>query len=71
MQKLNPDDYPLQDFWPEFQKFPLHWFDGDLYSVMTDFGYLGLSYNTELYRPEELESYDVLWDKKAKGQVGF
>jgi len=71
LQKLNPDDYPLQDFWPEFQKFPLHWFEGDLYSVMTDFGYLGLSYNTELYRPEELESYDVLWDKKAKGQVGF
>jgi spermidine/putrescine transport system substrate-binding protein len=71
LQKLNPDDYPLDDYWPEFQKFPLHWFDGDLYSVMTDFGYLGLSYNTEVFRPEELESYDVMWSDKAKGKVGF
>lgn len=71
LQKLNPDDYPLDDYWPEFQKFPLHWFDGDLYSVMTDFGYLGLSYNTEVFRPEEVESYDVMLSDKAKGKVGF
>ena len=71
LEKLNPDDYPLDEFWPEFQKFPLHWFDGDLYSVMTDFGYIGLAYNTELFKPEELESYEVMWSEKAKGKVGF
>lgn len=71
LEKLDPDEYPLKDFWPEFQKFPLHWFDGDLYSVMTDFGYLGLSYNTDIYKPEELESYEALWSEKAKGKVGF
>lgn len=71
LEKLDPDDYPLKDFWPEFQQFPLHWFDGDLYSVMTDFGYIGLAYNTELFKPEELQSYDVMWSQKAKGKVGF
>jgi spermidine/putrescine transport system substrate-binding protein len=56
---------------PEFQKFPLHWFDDKLYAVMTDFGYLGLSYNTEVYKPEEVSSYAAMWEPKATGKVGF
>lgn len=71
VEELDPDDYPLQDYWPEFQKFPLHWFDGKLYGVMTDFGYLGLSYNTNQYAPEEVDSYEAMWADKAKGRVGF
>lgn len=71
IEELNPDDYPLKDFWPEFQKFPLHWFDGKLYGVMTDFGYLGLSYNTNVFKPEEVKSYAALWSDKAKGKVGM
>ena len=71
IEELDPADYPLADYWPEFQKFPLHWFDDKLYGVMSDFGYIGLSYNTEAYKPEELQSYDVMWSEKAKGKVGF
>nr|WP_244635825.1 spermidine/putrescine ABC transporter substrate-binding protein [Chthonobacter albigriseus] len=71
IEELDPADYPLQDYWPEFQKFPLHWFDDKLYGVMTDFGYLGLSYNTSIYKPEELSSYAAMWAEKAKGKVGF
>jgi spermidine/putrescine transport system substrate-binding protein len=71
IEELDPADYPLQDFWPEFQKFPLHWFDGKLYGVMTDFGYLGLSYNTDTFKPEEVASYAAMWSEKAKGKVGF
>lgn len=71
IEALDPADYPLQDFWPEFQKFPLHWFDGKLYGVMTDFGYLGLSYNSKTFTPKELESYNAMWTPKAKGKVGF
>lgn len=71
VEELDPADYPLQDYWPEFQKFPLHWFDGKLYGVMTDFGYLGLSYNTDQYAPEEVDSYEAMWSDKAKGRVGF
>ncbi|WP_424934387.1 ABC transporter substrate-binding protein [Amaricoccus macauensis] len=71
IEELDPADYPLEDFWPEFQKFPLHWFDDKLYGVMTDFGYLGLSYNTDQYTPEEVDSYAVMWSEKARGKVGF
>lgn len=71
MHLLHAADYPLSDYWPEFQKFPLHWFDDKLYGVMTDFGYLGVSYNIQAYKPEELSSYVVMWSDKAKGKVGF
>lgn len=71
VEELDPADYPLQDYWPEFQKFPLHWFDDKLYGVMTDFGYLGLSYNSDEYTAEEVDSYEVMWSEKAKGKVGF
>ncbi len=71
IEELNPADYPLKDLWPEFQKFPLHWFDNKLYGVMLDFGYLGISYNTKAFTPKEVSSYAVLWSEKAKGKVGF
>lgn len=71
IEALDPADYPLKDFWPEFQKFPLHWFDGKLYGVMTDFGYLGLSYNTKAFTPAEVSSYAAMWSEKAKGKVGL
>lgn len=71
LEELNPQDYALKDFWPEFQKFPLHWFNDKLYGVMTDFGYLGLSYNTKAFTAKEVESYAVLWSEKAKGKVGM
>ena len=71
LEALDPADYPIKDFWPEFQKFPLHWFDDKLYGVMTDFGYLGLSYNTNSFTKDEVSSYDALWGGKAKGKVGF
>lgn len=71
LEELDPADYPLADYWPEFQKFPLHWFDDKLFGVMSDFGYLGLSYNSDVYKPEELASYGAMWEAKAKGKVGF
>ena len=44
---------------------------GKLYGVMTSFGYLGLTYNTEKLTPKDVTSYKVLWDEKVKGQVGM
>ncbi len=71
LEKHDPADYPLQDYWPEFQKWPLHWIDGDLYAVMVRFGYLGLAYNTEAYRPSDLGSYKALWSETVAGKVGL
>jgi spermidine/putrescine transport system substrate-binding protein len=68
---LNPGDYPLNNFWPEFQKFPSHWVDGKLYSVMVDYGFLGMVYNTKKLSREEVDSYAVLWEPKVKKKVGM
>ncbi|MBX6324323.1 MAG: spermidine/putrescine ABC transporter substrate-binding protein, partial [Rhodospirillaceae bacterium] len=71
IDELDPADYPLQDFWPEFQKFPPHWIDGKLYSLINSFGYLGMVYNTERLTADEVRSYKVMWDAKVKGKVGM
>jgi spermidine/putrescine transport system substrate-binding protein len=71
IEPLNPRDYPLNDFWPEFQKFPAHWVDGKLYSVMVDYGFLGMVYNTKKLSRREVDSYAVLWEPKVRGKVGM
>jgi spermidine/putrescine transport system substrate-binding protein len=68
---LNPADYPLNDFWPEFQKFPLHWVDGKLYSLINSFGYLGLVYNKTKLSADDVKSYKVMWDPKVTKKVGM
>lgn len=68
--KLDPKDYPFDDFFPEFQKFPGHWQGGDLYSLITRFGFLGVSYNTEAVSEKKAHSYKVFWDPVYKGKVG-
>lgn len=68
---LDPVQYPLNDFWPQFQKFPTHWKDGKLYSLMNSFGYLGLVYNNTKLSAEEAKSYKILWDKKVAKKVGM
>ena len=70
IEKLDPTDYPIDDFWPEFQQFPTHWLDGDLYSVMVSYGFIGIAYNTQRFTPDDLQSYEALWSDKAKGKVG-
>ena len=47
IEQLNPADFPLGEFWPDFQKFPLHWVDGKLYTIMTSWGANGLIYNAD------------------------
>jgi len=70
IEKLNPKDYPFDDFFPEFQKFPGHWQGNDLYSVLTRFGFLGVAYNTDVVSEKKARSYKVFWDPAYKGKVG-
>ena len=70
IEALDPADYPFDEFFPEFQKFPGHW-DGDtLYSVITRFGFLGVAYNTDALTQAQASTYDVFWDPALKGKVG-
>ena len=52
VDKLNPADYPFDDVLHEdFANFSGHWKDGKLFSLITRFGHLGVSYNKERSRP--------------------
>jgi spermidine/putrescine transport system substrate-binding protein len=71
LDPLDPADYGLGDFWPEFQNFPGLWKDDKMYAVMTSFGYLGMTYNSANLSRDEMKSYKVMWDGKLKGKVGM
>ena len=71
VDEMNAADYPFDDMlYDDFTKFPGHWKDGKLYSVITRFGHLGVSYNKDHVTAEEAASYEVFWNPKLKGRVG-
>ena len=70
IEQMDPSEYHLDDLFPEYQNFPGHWMDGNLYSVIVRFGYLGVSFNTEVVSHEEAMDYNILWDGKLTGKVG-
>ncbi|MDJ1006336.1 MAG: extracellular solute-binding protein [Paracoccaceae bacterium] len=71
IEPMTPADYPFEDFFPEFQEFPGHWLDGELYSVIVRYGFLGLSYRTDVLSQEEVDTYQILLDEKVAGKVGY
>jgi spermidine/putrescine transport system substrate-binding protein len=71
IEPLDPSDYPFEDFFPEFQKFPGHWLEDELYSVMVRYGFLGVSYRTDVFTREEVDTYQAMWDPKVTGRVGY
>ena len=70
VEELDPADYALDDYFPEFQQFPGNWQDGKLFSLVTRFGFLGVAYNTDALTEAEASSYNVFWDPKLTGKVG-
>jgi spermidine/putrescine transport system substrate-binding protein len=71
LDPLDPTEYNISDFWPEFQQFPGLWSGDTMYAVMTSFGYLGMTYNSEKLTRDEMKSYSVMWDPKVTGRVGM
>jgi spermidine/putrescine transport system substrate-binding protein len=70
IEEMDASLYPFDDFFPEFQKFPGHWTDDTLWSVMVRYGLLGVSYNTDALTQEEAMSYSAFWNPKLTGKVG-
>ncbi len=71
VDELDPSDYPMDDLMhDDFRNFPGHWKDGKLYSLITRYGHLGVSYNKDAVTREEAMTYNVFWDEKLKGKVG-
>lgn len=70
VEELDPADYALDEYFPEFQQFPGNWQDGKLFSLVTRFGFLGVAYNTDALTEAEAATYNVFWSEKLKGKVG-
>ena len=71
IDELSPKDYPLEDYWPEFQTFPAQFVNGKLFAIVVDYGFLGLVYNSSVLSREEVDSYAILSAEKVKGKVGM
>ena len=70
IEPLAPEDYPFDDFFPEFQNFRGHWFDGQPYAVFLRFGFLGLSHNRTAMSEAEARSYRTMWEPRHQGRIG-
>ena len=68
---LNPDDYPLGDFYERFRHFDQHWIDGKMYAVTSRWGFYGIAYNTKYVDAKDMESYAGLWMEKYKGKIAI
>lgn len=71
LQPMQPEDYDMEDFFPEFRQWGQHWFDDKLMALMTSWGYNGLAYNPEKLSAEDVSSYDVMWREDLKGKIGM
>ena len=68
---LDPGMFPFDDvLHADFTKFPGHWKDGSLYSLISRFGHLGVSYNKDAVTRDEAMSYEVFWKPELAGKVG-
>ena len=72
LEKLDPADYPFDDFFQEFQRFPVpgFWEGRDLFAVPVSFGFLGMTYNTQRVDEKTAHSYAGLWSPQVAGKVG-
>ncbi|MDO5658188.1 MAG: spermidine/putrescine ABC transporter substrate-binding protein [Paracoccus sp. (in: a-proteobacteria)] len=70
IERLDPEDYPIDDFFPEFQKFEGHWYEDGLYAVFLRFGFLGLSHNLDAISVDEARSYRIMWQDALRGKIG-
>ena len=71
IEEMDAADYNFDDMLHEdFKKFPGHWQDDKLFSVMVRFGHLGVSYNKNAMSAEEAMSYKGFWKPELAGKVG-
>ena len=71
IEEMDAADYPFDDMiYEDFEKFPGHWKDDKLYSMMVRCGHLGVSYNTKSVSEEEAMSYKCFWKPELEGKVG-
>lgn len=71
IEPLDAGDFPFDEFWQPFREWSQHWFDGQLYAVLSSWGFNGLAYNADELSADDVSSYGIMWDERLKGKVGM
>ena len=76
LDPLDPAEFPqIEDYHEEFKPgaelVPGLVLDGDVYGIIQRFGFLALAYNSEQVTEDEAQSYEILFDPKVAGKVGW
>jgi spermidine/putrescine transport system substrate-binding protein len=76
LQPLDLSEYPdvndfHDEFKPESELVPGLVLDGEIYGLIQRFGFLGLAYNSEKVTDDEAQSYEILFDPKVSGKIGW
>lgn len=70
LQPLSAADYPeVTHFFQRWQRFDQLYANGQLYGVVSRFGFYGIVYNSQYVNPAETHSIKVMWDPKYKGKI--
>jgi spermidine/putrescine transport system substrate-binding protein len=76
LEPIDPAEFPeladyADEFKPEGELVPGLVLDNEVYGLIQRFGFLGLAYNTTHVTDEEAQSYDILFDPKVAGKIGW
>jgi spermidine/putrescine transport system substrate-binding protein len=74
--ELDPADFPqtndfFDEFKPDSELVPGLVIEGQWYGFIQRYGFLGLAYNSERVTDDEAQSYEILFDPKVEGKVGW
>jgi spermidine/putrescine transport system substrate-binding protein len=70
VQPLDATDYPeVAHFFQRWQRFDQLYADGQLYGVVSRFGFYGIVYNSQYVNPLDTHSIKVMWNPKYKGKI--
>jgi len=71
IRPLDPNYYPLNEFYDRYKHFDQHWIDNRLYAVTSRWGFYGIAYNSKYVDRADVESYSGLWMEKYKGKIAI
>lgn len=67
---LDQADFPeIKNFYDHWQDFEQVYVDGQMYAIVSRWGYYGIVYNSDYISKEEAQSTEIMWDPKYKGKV--
>jgi len=69
---LKPEDFAeFKNYVPAYQNMPLFYDQGKMMAMATRYGFYGLAINTDIIKPEQANSWDLLLSPDLKGKISM